>query len=223
MPRKTKKQLHCAAIAIIANKRIREKRMSKSTTTLTTDTYTYPYPHNSTTIVTIDVPIEPAVVEVDTSPCPQAEFTFPTVRRLEHTPSRQENSDIPEHTNLQHETQEDNDTQPTPEHTEIQPETQEDNDTQPTPDTEKTKNEILRNFSTEWMENLSQHDFHSLGVFLCHLFSEHLNKKKTEAARLAANIIGASGRAVREWRKAVVKNNGVLPDNKRGKYERRLH
>ena len=97
-----------------------------------------------------------------------------------------------------------------------------------TQSTDKTqaKNDILRDFCTEWMSSLSQNNLQGLGVFLCHVFSKHFDKKATEAALLTANIIGKSDKTVRNWRQAVTRSRDESPEDepppsKRGKFKRK--
>ena len=71
------------------------------------------------------------------------------------------------------------------------------------------------------MAKLSQHDLQSLAVFLCHMFTQHFSMQATEAAVLVSSIVGKSDKSVRRWRTSVIKNKGVLPSSKQGKYERK--
>ncbi len=45
--------------------------------------------------------------------------------------------------------------------------------------------------------------------------------KATESAQLAASFVGKNDKTVRRWRTGVLRNKGVLPQSKQGRYERK--
>ena len=85
----------------------------------------------------------------------------------------------------------------------------------------RSRDEILDDFSSEWMVQLDHDDKGSLAIFLCHTFSKHFKMQATEGAQLAAHIVGKNEKTVRRWRTAVIRNKGKLPKTQQGRYVRK--
>ena len=85
----------------------------------------------------------------------------------------------------------------------------------------RSRDEILDDFSSEWMVQLDHDDKRSLAIFLCHTFSKHFKMQATEGAQLAAHIVGKNEKTVRRWRTAVIRNKGKLPKTQQGRYVRK--
>ena len=68
--------------------------------------------------------------------------------------------------------------------------------------------------------SLDHDDKKSLAIFLCYNLAQHFSMKETEAAELTAVKIGKSDSTVRQWRSDLVNNDGVMPESKKGKYQR---
>ncbi len=75
----------------------------------------------------------------------------------------------------------------------------------------RTNDEILDDFSSEWLVEIDKDDQRSLAVFLSNVFTKHNGMLLTEAAQLAAVVVGKGERSVRQWRTNVIKNKGKLP------------
>ena len=79
---------------------------------------------------------------------------------------------------------------------------------------------IVESFCEDWVSHLDRDDRVSLGVFLCFQLSKQLGLGETRAAELTGMMIGKSERAVREWRKDFLENDGEIPEGKQGRYQR---
>ena len=83
-----------------------------------------------------------------------------------------------------------------------------------------TSQEILGKFVEDWLETLDKQEIQSVSLFLCYHLVHMFSFTETKAAEHAATMVKKSDRAVREWRKNVIDNDGVLPESQQGKYQR---
>lgn len=79
---------------------------------------------------------------------------------------------------------------------------------------------IVDSFCEDWVLQLDRDDRVSLGLFLCFQLTKHLDVGATKAAELAGLMVGKSDKTVRDWRKHFLENDGQIPDNQQGKYQR---
>ncbi len=101
-----------------------------------------------------------------------------------------------------------------------EPDDTEPDDTEPeSSDNEERSQE--EDFCLEWMVTLDNDEKKSLAVLLCHFSAKHHGMKATESAQLAASFVGKNDKTVRRWRTGVLRNKGVLPQSKQGRYERK--
>ena len=74
-------------------------------------------------------------------------------------------------------------------------------------------------FCDEWVLHLERDDKVSLAMFLCFQLAT-LGFGETQAAEMAGMMVGRSDKSVREWRTHFLNNNGQIPGNMQGKYQR---
>ncbi len=189
MPRKSKRQLQCAAARAAAIAAKRRRKEAENPNMVATNTAL-----SSSHTVSISCPNQ----------------TRSTARGLAYSTSSKPETSA---------TSTNPSTASTQEHTDSEPDS--DTDSTDNGSDPRTKDEILRQFCNEWMAKLNHHDLQSLGVFLCYLFTQHFSMQATDAAILVSSIIGKSDKSVRRWRTSVIRNKGVLPSSKQGKYERK--
>ena len=79
---------------------------------------------------------------------------------------------------------------------------------------------LISTFCEEWVASLTWENRTSLGLFLTFQSSTLLGKGETEAAELAAQMIGRSDRTIRGWRSKFFASGGELPINEQGHYQR---
>ena len=72
----------------------------------------------------------------------------------------------------------------------------------------------------EWVCSLDRDDTISLGLFVAFYLEHTLSFTATKAAEYAAIMLGKSKRTVRQWRSDFMEN-GEIPENKQGRYQRR--
>ena len=72
----------------------------------------------------------------------------------------------------------------------------------------------------EWVCSLDRDDTISLGLFVAFHLEHMLSFTATKAAEYAAIMLGKSERTVRQWRSDFMEN-GEIPENKQGRYQRR--
>ena len=86
--------------------------------------------------------------------------------------------------------------------------------------TQRTLQEILKDFAEDWLETLDKDEIKSISLFLCYDFMHTFSFTETEAAECAASMVKKSDRTVRRWRSALINNDGVLPELEQECYQR---
>ena len=79
---------------------------------------------------------------------------------------------------------------------------------------------LISTFCEEWVASLTWENRTSLRLFLTFKLLTLLGKGETEAAELAAQMIGRSDRTIRGWRSKFFASGGELPINEQGHYQR---
>ena len=76
------------------------------------------------------------------------------------------------------------------------------------PEVCKSRLEILKDFSDQWVMTLDHEDKKPLSIFLCHNLVTVFSFTKTHAAEYTAKMVYISDRTVRNWHSDLVGNNG---------------
>ena len=79
---------------------------------------------------------------------------------------------------------------------------------------------MVERFCEDWISHLDRDDRVSLGLFLSFQLANHLKLGETKAAELASIMINKSDKTIREWRAHFFLNEGEIPENTQGKYQR---
>ena len=78
----------------------------------------------------------------------------------------------------------------------------------------------LEQFVEEWVLHLDRDDKISLSLFICFHLEKIFQFTQTNAAEYASIMLGKSDRTIRQWRTDFTANNGEIPENKQGRYQR---
>ena len=78
------------------------------------------------------------------------------------------------------------------------------------PEVCKSRHEILKDFSDQWVMTLDHEDKKSLAIFLCY---------NLVTAEYAAKMVYKSDRTVHKWHSDLVSNSGILPESMQGLYQ----
>ena len=86
--------------------------------------------------------------------------------------------------------------------------------------TQRTPQEIRKDFAEDWLETLDKDEIKSISLFLCYHFMHAFSFTETKATECVASMVKKSDRTVRRWRSALINNDGVLPESEQGRYQR---
>ena len=82
--------------------------------------------------------------------------------------------------------------------------------------TQRTPQEILKDFAEDCLEILDKDEIKSISLLLCYHFMHAFSFTETKAAECAASMVKKSDQTVRRWRSALINNDGVLPELEQG-------